>query len=362
MTSVLSHPTRRRRADRHPPPVPDVPAGALRRPLRDQPVDGPRRAGRPRPRAAPVGGPARHLPRPRPPASTCSPPVPGLPDMVFAANGATVLDGTVLGARFRHASAAPRRPRTGLVRRGRLRRGWSSRASSTRARATCWSPAPGDRVLLAGTGFRTDPRAHAEAAAVLGLPVLPLELVDPRYYHLDTALAVLDATTIAWLPEAFSPRPAALLAARFPDAVVADPSDAAVLGLNAVSDGRHVVLPAQAAAAGRQLAERGFEPSPGRPVRAAQGRWRGQVLHVGGPGMTDRHHARPRPTGTSAWSPSTRRTTTTRFRWWSRTPKAPGSPTSRAGATWTAWPGTPRSTSGTATRHCWPRRTGSWTG
>ena len=35
-----------------------------------------------------------------------------------------------------------------------------------------------------------------------------------------------------------------------------------MLGLNAVSDGRHVVLPAQAAAAGRRLAERGFEPVP----------------------------------------------------------------------------------------------------
>ena len=37
-------------------------------------------------------------------------PVPGLPDMVYAANGATVVDGTVLAARFRHPRArAPRR-------------------------------------------------------------------------------------------------------------------------------------------------------------------------------------------------------------------------------------------------------------
>ena len=48
-------------------------------------------------------------------------------------------------------------------------------------------------MILAGTGFRTDPRAHAEAARVLGREVVSLELVDPRYYHLDTALAVLDA-------------------------------------------------------------------------------------------------------------------------------------------------------------------------
>ena len=121
---------------------------------------------------------------------------------------------------------------------------------------------PDDQVLLAGTGFRTDPRAHAEAAAVLGCPVLPLELIDPRYYHLDTALAVLDADTIAWLPAAFSPGSRALLAARFPDGVVADAQDAAVLGLNAVSDGRHVVLAAQAPRLAAMIAERGFEPIP----------------------------------------------------------------------------------------------------
>ena len=33
-------------------------------------------------------------------------PVPGLPDMVFAANGATVIDSAVLGVRFRYAERA----------------------------------------------------------------------------------------------------------------------------------------------------------------------------------------------------------------------------------------------------------------
>jgi N-dimethylarginine dimethylaminohydrolase len=92
--------------------------------------------------------------------------------------------------------------------------------------------------------------------------VVSLELCDPRYYHLDTAVAVLDATTLAWLPEAFTPRSRAVLRERFPDAVVADPADAAVLGLNAVSDGRHVVLPAQASRLAARLRERGFVPVP----------------------------------------------------------------------------------------------------
>lgn len=186
-------------------------------------------------------------------------PVAGLPDMVYAANGATVVGGTVLGARFRFAERAAE---------AAAHLAWFRAAGFRRVvEPEFVNEGEGDLlvvgdVVLAGTGFRTDPRAHAEAAAVLGRPVIPLELVDPRYYHLDTAIAVLDEQTIAWLPEAFSPASREVLKARYPDAVVADPADAAVLGLNAVSDGRHVVLPAAAPRLAAALAERGFTPIP----------------------------------------------------------------------------------------------------
>lgn len=189
-------------------------------------------------------------------------PVPGLPDMVFAANGATVLGGTVLGARFRHPQRAAE---------AAAHAGWFRRAGLRVVDPEFVNEGEGDflaigdgadALVLAGSGFRTDPRAHAEAARVLGRPVVPLELHDPRYYHLDTALAVLDATTIAWLPGAFTAASRAVLRDRFPDAIVADPADAAFLGLNAVSDGRHVVLPARATRLAATLAERGFVPVP----------------------------------------------------------------------------------------------------
>lgn len=186
-------------------------------------------------------------------------PVPGLPDMVYAANGATVVGGTVLGARFRFPERAAE---------AAAHVAWFRAAGFTRVvEPEFVNEGEGDllvvgEVVLAGTGFRTDPRAHAEAAAVLGRPVIPLELVDPRYYHLDTAIAVLDEQTIAWLPEAFAPASREVLKARYPDAVVADPADAVVLGLNAVSDGRHVVLPAAAPRLAAALAERGFTPIP----------------------------------------------------------------------------------------------------
>ena len=185
-------------------------------------------------------------------------PMPGLPDMVYAANGATVVDGTVLAARFRH----PQRAAEAVAHAT-----WFRRAAAHVVEPEFVNEGEGDLLvvgdlILAGHGFRTDPRAHAEAARVFGREVVSLELVDPRFYHLDTAVAVLDATTIAWLPEAFRPASRALLQELFPDAVVADATDAAVLGLNAVSDGRHVVLPVRATRLAAAVAERGFVPVP----------------------------------------------------------------------------------------------------
>ncbi len=62
-------------------------------------------------------------------------PEPGLPDMVYAANGAFMVDGTVYGAQFKHQQRPPRRPRTGPS-TSRRAGGSSRRTRRTRARAT----------------------------------------------------------------------------------------------------------------------------------------------------------------------------------------------------------------------------------
>ncbi|MER5394123.1 dimethylargininase [Saccharopolyspora sp. NPDC002686] len=187
-------------------------------------------------------------------------PQPGLPDMVFAANSGTVIDGRVLGARFR----APQR----AAEAEHFRRWFTSRGYRDLVMPSRINEAEGDfawtgRVLLAGSGFRTDPEAHAEAQEVLGVPVVSLRLVDPRYYHLDTALFVLqrgEDARIAYYPEAFSDGSRRVLERMFPDAVIANAADAACLGLNGVSDGKHVVLPTEATELAAQLAARGYEP------------------------------------------------------------------------------------------------------
>jgi N-dimethylarginine dimethylaminohydrolase len=94
-----------------------------------------------------------------------------------------------------------------------------------------------DRFLLAGTGLRTDHSAHAELQELFGLPVITLQLIDPHFYHLDTALTVLGGANVAYLPEAFSDGSRRVLKQLFPDAIIATPADGAVLGLNAVCDG-----------------------------------------------------------------------------------------------------------------------------
>jgi N-dimethylarginine dimethylaminohydrolase len=183
-------------------------------------------------------------------------PVPGLPDMVYAANGGFIARDIAIVARFRFAE------RTG---ESRAYAEWMSSVGYRPVSTRHVNEGQGDllmvgEMVLAGYGFRTDRRAHAEISAALGIPVISLELVDPRFYHLDTALAVLDDRTIAYYPTAFSAAARAQLHALFPDAIVVGSADAYVLGLNVVSDGLHVVLPADATGFAAQLRQAGFEP------------------------------------------------------------------------------------------------------
>jgi N-dimethylarginine dimethylaminohydrolase len=182
---------------------------------------------------------------------------PGLPDMVFAANGATVIDGKALVARFRHAQ---RRDESAAYLEWFRERGWTDVAM-----ARCDNEGEGDFLftgdeILAGTGFRSTSAAHHEVAEFFGRPVVSLNLVDPRFYHLDTALAVLDRGEIMYYPGAFDQRSQDILAWRYPDAIRASRADAEAFGLNAMSNGRHVVLPQAAIGLAGQLRERGFEP------------------------------------------------------------------------------------------------------
>jgi N-dimethylarginine dimethylaminohydrolase len=183
-------------------------------------------------------------------------PVAGLPDMVYAANGGLIVDGKAVVARFAYPQRADE-----AVAYAEWMAGQGYRPIHTRHT----NEGQGDLLVvgpmvLAGYGFRTDRRAHDEIAKMIGMPLVSLELVDPRFYHLDTALAVLDDDTIAYYPPAFSDEGRARLQELFPDAIEVGSADAYVLGLNVVSDGLHVIHPAAATSFAKQLADAGFKP------------------------------------------------------------------------------------------------------
>ena len=189
-------------------------------------------------------------------------PIPGLPDMVYAANGATVVDGICYPAKFRYPQRQPEGP---------AYQAWFAAHGYATGTARHVNEGEGDmllvgRTLVAGSGFRSKRAAHAEAQELFGHPVISLRLVDPRFYHLDTALSVLssapDDPQIAYYPPAFSAGSRGVLRRLFPDAVIADDEDAAALGLNIVSDGSHVVHAPGARRLAAQLRERGFQTIP----------------------------------------------------------------------------------------------------
>ncbi len=194
-------------------------------------------------------------------------PVPGLPDMVYTANGGFIIDGRALGVRFRVDE-----------RRGEERpfMDWFAAHGFEVLEPTEVQEGEGDFLLvgdtiLAGTGFRSVGDSHRELAEVFEREVISLRLVDPRFYHLDTAITVLDPVqgtggveraNIAYLPSAFDDVSRRELAERYPDAIQVSDADGAVFGLNAASDGLHVFVSPRATDFAAQLEERGYAPVP----------------------------------------------------------------------------------------------------
>ena len=198
-------------------------------------------------------------------------PLEGLPDMVYTANGGFLIDGIAYGAKFRFAERAAEGPAF---------MEWFRDNGYTVAEPAEVNEGEGDFLLvgdtiLAGTGFRSTGDSHREVGEVFGKEVVSLTLTDPRFYHLDTAISVLDPVqgpptgsgaggveraNIAYLPSAFDEEGRGILAERYPDAIQVDDADGAVFGLNSASDGRNVLISPRAKGFEAQLRERGYNP------------------------------------------------------------------------------------------------------
>jgi N-dimethylarginine dimethylaminohydrolase len=193
------------------------------------------------------------------------PPVPHLPDLVFTANAAVVLDRKAVLSRFRYPE---RRGEEAPFERG-------FRALAGRGLIDTVEKLPGDLVLegagdcvwdrtrnMFWTGYcpRSDRDAAAPIKDIFGVDAVALELVDARFYHLDTALCPLSGGEVMFVPAAFTREGLAQIHERVaPERRIEVPmEDACRLAANAVCVGATVVTSHCGAHLRHRLAERGY--------------------------------------------------------------------------------------------------------
>jgi N-dimethylarginine dimethylaminohydrolase len=111
-----------------------------------------------------------------------------------------------------------------------------------------------------GHGQRSDAVAQNAIEHTFDADVVAIELVDPRFYHLDTAMCPLSGGEVIHIPGAFAPASRAAFEARVApqDRIAVSSADAGRLAANAVCVGRTVVLSGCSLRLRAELEERGY--------------------------------------------------------------------------------------------------------
>ncbi len=115
-------------------------------------------------------------------------------------------------------------------------------------------------TLFAGYRIRSTAISLQHVAALIGVQIMPLELVDGRFYHLDTCFCPLNPTTALWFPAAFDDYGQQVVRSNVPHLIELEEAEAASFAANAVIVGRHVVTNTGCPHLHEQLRALGFEP------------------------------------------------------------------------------------------------------
>jgi len=189
-------------------------------------------------------------------------PVPGLPDLVFTANAGLVYHDRFISSRFRHGV---RQGETPHFERWARDFGFSV----VTLPAGLHFEGAGDALfcgetLFAGYRFRSDARSHHWIGEALGVQVLPLELVDPRFYHLDTCFCPLAPDTAIYYPGAFDDYGRSVLEDRITRRIAVSAEEAVTFSCNAVVVGRTVIMNEETPKLARSLRDAGYAVRPHR--------------------------------------------------------------------------------------------------
>jgi N-dimethylarginine dimethylaminohydrolase len=186
-------------------------------------------------------------------------PIKGLPDMVFTANGALVIDGKVALPTFR---APDRQPETEYFKKWFESKGYKEFLTPKYDFEGEGDALPWNNVIFMGYPWRSDKAAEAEVSDFFGKKVISLQLTNASFYHLDTALTIVDKETVALYPPLFTEESLKKIRETVPNVIEAAKSDAYAYGLNAMSDGHNIVVPAGATGLIEQYKKRGMQVYP----------------------------------------------------------------------------------------------------
>jgi N-dimethylarginine dimethylaminohydrolase len=184
------------------------------------------------------------------------PPQPKLPDMVFTANAGLAVGKKFIPSNFRHQERAGEAPH--FVR-------WMEEQGYEihRLPETLYFEGEGDALfggeaLFCGYKFRSDIQSHRAVADMLGCLVISVELVDPRFYHLDTCFCPLPDGSAFWFPSAFDEYGQRAIRAHLNELIDVDEEEAKHFSCNADVLERDIVLPEGAPTTVKTLTTRGY--------------------------------------------------------------------------------------------------------
>lgn len=177
-----------------------------------------------------------------------------LPDLVFTANAGLVSNGIAVLSKFAKAERQPEEQHFEQ---------WFNQNDYIVVQPNHNYEGEGDHLVDAygrhwlGTGFRSSAAAVPELESFLGTKVNALELVDPRWYHLDTCFCPLPAGELMWYPPAFSEASQELVRKSFSVTIEVSEADALAFCCNAVCINRQVFMP-ECSYANRQVDSLGY--------------------------------------------------------------------------------------------------------
>ena len=171
-------------------------------------------------------------------------PQPGSPDMVFTANAGLERNGIVALSSFFYPE---RQGEEQHFRRWFLDAGYTildiPRETPFEGEGDALFSTDGTR-LWAGHGPRTTAASYHHLSKAWNVDIVPLHLIDPRFYHLDTCFAPLEDDYVMYYPQAFDAASLARIEAFYPRAkrIIVNESDATRFACNAINISRTIIL------------------------------------------------------------------------------------------------------------------------